>query len=273
MVMPPIVPLPEIEIAAGGRAGEGRRLKGDIFEETVSVSGVREYNPADALGQIHWPTSARKGKLYTRQFDSSPASDWWIFLDLEHLVQVGMGWDSTEEHGVILAASLTDRALRQGKAVGLVAAGKELIWLPPQGDPGQRLNILRALTLVEPGTLSLSQLLKRVSSSFTQGTSLILITPNINGQWIENMLPLKQKGVTPTVLCFDPVSFGGKESPAGLQAQLTKFGIRTHIISRELFDQPEARPGQQGAWEWKILGTGRAIAVQRPEDTDWKPLS
>jgi uncharacterized protein (DUF58 family) len=144
MVTPPIVPLPQIEVAPGGRAGQGPP-RANAPERTVSATGVREYVPGDSLHSIHWRTSARRDELYVRLFDSTPSGDWWIILDMDQSVQVGEGAQSTEEHAVILAASLADRGLRLGKAVGLVAHGEPLTWLPPREGEGQRWEMLRAL--------------------------------------------------------------------------------------------------------------------------------
>src|SRR5574341_1036539 len=88
MVMPPVVPFPSIEIVPAGRAGDGRLARPDPLERTVSTSGVRLHQTGDPLRWIHWPTSARHQQLYLRNFDSTPTSDWWIFLDLEGQVQV-----------------------------------------------------------------------------------------------------------------------------------------------------------------------------------------
>ena len=148
MVMPPIVPLPTIEVAPGGRTGDARP-RTNAPERTVSSSTVREFHPGDSLRWIHWRTTARKFSPYVRIFDGTPAGDWWIFLDLHSQVQSGEGWDSTQEHGIILAASLADRGLRENQSIGLVANGKELVWLSPQGDDSQRWEILRALAMIE----------------------------------------------------------------------------------------------------------------------------
>ena len=79
---------------------------------------MRDYQPGDPLRMIHWPTSARMGKLFVRTFDGAPAGDWWILLDLEESTLAGSGFNSTEEHAVILAALLADRlgGLRRGAA-------------------------------------------------------------------------------------------------------------------------------------------------------------
>lgn len=272
MVMPPIVPLAEIEVAPGGRAGEGRRRSRETIELTVSASGVRDYQPGEPISKIHWPTTARRDQLYSRQFDSMPASDWWVFLDLDAGVQAGKGWSSTLEHGVILAASLADAGLRRGLAVGLVASGESLVWLSPQGGLGQRLLILQALTTIHSGKVTLPQLLGRALPRFSRSTSLVVITPNVQGEWVENLLPLVTRGVTPTVILLDPGSFGGSGDPARLANLLARFNLHHYVLTKTMLDRPEARPGQRGRWEWKVLGTGRAIAVRKPADLEWRRL-
>jgi len=273
IVMPPVVSLPGIEVAPGGRAGEGRRPRADAFERTVGAISAREYQPGDSPRWIHWPVSARHDGLFVRLFDGTPASDWWIFLDLDERVQVGQGWDSTEEHGVILAASLADRGLRAGHAVGLVTHGKELVWLPPQCAPGLMLAVLRALALVSAGDCSLQELLERARPTFRRGASLVIITPAVEGDWIGATLPLWKSGIMPTVLLLDPASFGGTGDVSRAVALLSNWGLAHYVIARDLLDRPEARPGHQGQWEWRLAAGGRAIPVRRPGDMGWRRLA
>ena len=209
LVLPPVLPLPAIEIAAGGRAGEGRHPQRAALETTVSVETVREYVSGDPLRAIHWPTSARRDALYVRQVEHMPSSDWWIFLDLERKVQVGSGFELTEEHGVILAASLAHRGLRAGHSVGLVICSPELTWISPQNSSGQSMSILKALALAQPGERPLSDLLEDAQKSVRHGASLIIITPNVQADWAAALLQLVKIGITPTVLLLDPLSFGG----------------------------------------------------------------
>ena len=272
MVMPPIVPLPTIEVAPGGRAGEGRP-RADAFERTVSAAGVRDYLPGDSLRWIHWRTSAHRDSLFIRLFDGTPAGDWWIFLDMDRRAQVGEGQASTEEHGVILAASLVDRGLRSRRAVGLVTHGEELVWLPPQAGASQRWRILRALALVPPGSRPLAELLTRARPAFSQLASLIIITPAVDDGWIEALLPLLRRGVVPTVLLLDPLSFGGTSDVGGTLALLSDLGVARYVVTRDLLDRPEARPGQQEHREWRVSPYRRMMWVRRPRDMAWKVLS
>jgi uncharacterized protein (DUF58 family) len=273
MVVPPIVPLPAIEVSPGGKAGEGRP-RANAFERTVSTSGVRDYLPGDNMRWIHWPVSAHHDSLYVRLFDSIPAGDWWIFLDLDRSVQAGQGYVSTEEHGVILAASLADRGIRARRAVGLVAHGAEqLTWRPPMAGDAQRWAILRDLALVNPGPCSLAELLARMRPALGQLASLIIITPAVDGRWVESLVPLLRRGAVATVLLFDPVSFGGTGEVGGTVALLSNLGVACHVISREVLDQPQARPGRRGQWEWRVMPTGRAVPVRQPRELGWKVLS
>ena len=272
MVTPPIVPLPAIQVAPGGRSGEGRpRLNAP--ERTVSAAMVREFVPGDDLRWLHWPTTARRQQPYVRLFDGTPAGDWWILLDMDANVQLGQGQNSTEEHAVILAASLADRGLRQRRAVGLIANSRDLVWLPPRSGDAQRWEILRSLALVSSSPNTLGQLLARAQPLISQHASLILITANADGEWLKNLLPLIRKGIVPSVWLLEPRSFGGSADPAPLMGRLVEQGIAHTLIPRSLLDRPEARPGQEGRWEWRVTALGRAIPVQRPVETDWRELS
>ncbi len=272
LVLPPVLPLPPIEIAPGGRTGEGRRVRRSAMETTVTVETVRQYAPGDPLKAIHWPTSAKRDELFVRQFEHMPSSDWWVFLDLQEEAQAGKGSASTVEHGIILAASLVDRGIRQGRSVGLVTHGQELVWQPPQRTSGHLMTILKTLAAIQPGQVPLRELLLNASQSIHRSASIIIVTPNVGTGWAEELLWLVHRGIAPTVLLLDPVSFGKEDSAETLMNFFTEYGITHNIVHRELFDRPEARPGTQGKWEWRVVGRGKAVAVRRPADTGWRQL-
>jgi len=272
VVTPPIVPLPAIEVAPGGHTGHGLP-RADAPERTVSSASVRPYVPGDSLRWIHWRTTARRAAPYIRIFDGTPAGDWWIFLDLNARVQTGSGWESTAEHAIILTASLADRGMRLGKAVGLASNSANHIWLPPQEGEHHRWEILRALALAEYGRLSLAELLTRTKPAIGQSTSLVIITPDVSGQWLEALIPLMWRGVVPTVLLINPSTFGVHKEIKPLVASLASLGVTHYEITKDLLDLPEARPGDEGHWEWRISATGRALPLKAPSNLSWKVLS
>jgi uncharacterized protein (DUF58 family) len=270
-VVPPVLPLPMIEIAPGGKAGDGRS-RADAPERTVDASGVRDYIPGDSLRWIHWRTSARTGSLHVRLFDGTPVGDWWIFVDMDAASQVGAGENSTEEHAVVLAASLANRGITEGRAVGLVGEGEQgLIWLPPREGMAQMWEILRALAMIKPGRRKLEDLLSRLNPRDSARSSVILVTPNVEGGWLDPLLGLAGRGIRPTVLLLDPSTYGGKKGAEGISAQLTEWEIPGLVFSREILDRPELHPGFVSQFKWKTTPRGRAIMAEGP-DLSWKTL-
>jgi uncharacterized protein (DUF58 family) len=156
--------------------------------------------------------------------------------------------------------------------VGLVTYGEKLNWLPPQRSSGHLMDILRALAVVHAGKRPLADLLVEAKHAIRRGASLIVITPNMEADWLAPLLHLVENGVTPTVLLLDPTSFGSANVADGVRGVLTNYGIRHTLIRRELLDRPEARPGRQGRWEWKVVGPGKVVAVQRPAKAFWRRL-
>jgi uncharacterized protein (DUF58 family) len=271
MVMPPVVPLPHFEIIPGGYSGEGRPIP-NAPERTVGASSVREYVSGDSMRLMHWKTTARHDKPYVRLFDGTPAGDWWILLDLQAEAQVGIEEDSTEEHGIILAASLADRGLRAHRGVGLVVNGKSLGWMPPRTGFGHRWEILRRLALAAPGKTSLGEVLERIRPDLGRNASLLIITPTRNTDWFITIPNLIRRGIRPTVLLLDLYSFDNKRDNSMVAAELKKMQVPCHVLPREMFDRPEAQPGTRGQWEWRVSPLGKAIPVHAPEEDSWRRL-
>lgn len=272
LVVPPVVPLPAIEVAPGGRAGDARP-KPHSLARNVSAAGVRIYTPGDSLRDIHWPTTARKENPYIRLRDDTPSGDWLIVLDAQSSIHYGAGWESTMEHAIVLGASLADRGLRQGKAVGLAVNSQAPLWLPPRSGEHRRWEILRALALAEVGDEPVKDFLFKHRSVISPQSSLILITTNTSIEWLESLLAIMRLGTKPTVLILDRDSFGDAENATADISILAKFGLNYYLIPSDYLDQPEARPGKAGRWEWKVTALGRSIPVTRPDSVPWRPIS
>ena len=234
IVMPPTVPLPLLEEVIGERGGNGRSHDRSL-ERSVSAASVREYQPTDSLRWIHWRTSARRDSLFVRLFDGNPGRRYWLLIDADESVQVGEGTDATDEHAVVLAASLAEQGLQLGHAVGLGSLGERLVWLPPREGVAQRWEIFGALAQLSRGSYPLQKLLERARTRFRAHAGLIVITPAVgDGEWIESLVPLLQRGTVCTVLLLDPASFGGADSAGQIEALLPELGVVHHIVTRDL---------------------------------------
>ena len=270
-VMPPVLSLPKFHIKSSGWVGEGKTNHRSL-EETINASHTREKTPDDPIRWVHWKSTARYDKFYVRQFDGTPAGDWWILLDLHKDSQLGSGWDSTEEHSVILTASLAAQGLAEEHPVGIAINSSEPIWLVPKRNKFQQRSVLKSLAVASPSQLSLNEYLQRIGSALRSHSSLLIVTTCSDADWASSLLPLIWRGITPTVFLLDPISFGGKTNTAGISSALQSIGVACHVIPRELLDTPQARPGQEGEWEWRVSATGKAILVQAPNQLDWRRL-
>lgn len=269
-VMPPVLSLPAFQISSSGWAGEGKPHR-HALQETINVSHTREMLPSDPMRLIHWKTSARQNKFFVRQFEGSPAGDWWLVVDLDKRSQLGTGWDSTEEHAVILASSLAAQGLNADHPVGLSINGNNADWLVPRRNEYQLRSLLKALAVASPSELQLKDYLQRAGQSLSSHCSLLIITANADLEWTQSLLPLMWRGIMPTVFLFDPVSFGGSTGTKAISQVFQSMSVPCHVIPREMLDKPQARPGHEGEWEWRISATGKAVAVRAAQE-DWRGL-
>jgi len=279
-VMPPVVSLPKFQIPSKGWAGEGKTRRRSL-EETINASHPREMVPGDPMRLIHWKTTARHssaqnemawgGEIFVRQFEGTPAGDWWIVLDLHKDSQVGRGWDSTEEHGIILTSSLAAQGLNEDHPVGLSINGMEPDWLPPRRNEYQLRSLLKSLAVASPSEMHLKDYLQRAGGSISSHCSMLVITACMDVDWTQSLVPLMWRGIVPTVFLLDPISFGGSSHTTAITAALEPLGVPCHVIPKELLDKPQARPGHEGEWEWRISATGKAFPVRAAQE-GWRGL-
>lgn len=263
IIHPPIhteIPIPLPSGQSSGRV----RARQRAWRATINAASVRDYQPNDPYRWIHWPTSARRDELFVRQFDLDAAGDIWILLDMEQQIQLGDGLDGTEEHAVLLAASLAAMALHQNRPVGVAGYGRSPQIVPPGRGTGHRWKILRALALVNAdGDATLSQTITDISRLMRRGSAAVIITATNSIEWLPNLTTLSQRGLRSELIVLDRPSFGGTGKSQVLQDALLQQGYSCHIIRQgEIGQAPEQE--KRGYWEFKVTGTGGVVAVQSP---------
>ena len=277
LVYPPIARRLPFALPRGTATGLAR-TSDRSWEPTVSVGGVRAYVPGDPRHHIHWPTSARREQLYAKEFDLETGGDIWLVLDLDRDVQAGRGEHSTEEMGVIVAASVAALLLDAGRAVGLIAHGAQRRMVMPARGRGHLWELLRALAQVRAtDSRPLPRVLDEISRALYVGATALVITPSFDPAWVSALARPRAHGVGVAAVLLDADTFPkapsfregghhGRFSPQaeGLRALLADARVEAEVIHADIPLSLRPPTGQVRRWEFKVLATGRAVAVSTP---------
>jgi uncharacterized protein (DUF58 family) len=232
VVYPPLVDLPGLPLPWGTASGTSRSSLRTLHV-TTDASGIRDYAPGDSLHRIHWLSTARSGQLRSKEFDLEPSGNLWIVLDLEAAVHVGEDEESTEEYGVKLAAALIHKAIRENKAVGLVAYGAKKTVITPAKGAVHLWRLMEELaTTAADGRLPLDKVMSDVTSELGRGLSVVVITPSTDTAWLNPLALIRNRSAGPSVILLDAGSFGGPQSADGLAQQLAGSGLAVHVVKK-----------------------------------------
>jgi uncharacterized protein (DUF58 family) len=230
---------------------------------TTNVSGVRDYAPGDSFNRIHWPTTARTGRLISKEFELDPTADIWLFLDLERVAHAELGWvrlraqsetrlpwepagpeltlvPSTVEYGVTIIASLAKHFIARDRAVGFLAYSQHREIIPADRGERQLTKILETLAVIRAeGRIPLAQIIGAEATHMRRNTTVIMVTPTDQPYWIAAARDVNQRGVRVVAVLIDPQSFGHPRSNKNLATELSISGIPAYLV-REGDDLAEA---------------------------------
>jgi uncharacterized protein (DUF58 family) len=139
LAYPALLPVAD-PILAGGLAQIGEK-QSPARARSGDFHGLRELRPGDDPRDIHWRTTARRGRPFVREFEEETGRTVLVVLE------TGAEFPAEEfETAVSYAASLALALLRRAYRVGLVA-GRSFV--PPDAGLMQGRDILRCLALVD----------------------------------------------------------------------------------------------------------------------------
>lgn len=276
VVLPTIYEIAAFPAAPGILPG-GRTIRRKSSEVTPHAASVREYSPGDPLKSIHWPTTARRGKLMVKEFEQDPQSEVWVFIDLEDGVHYAKPYappvfaavqllygrppkfilpPSTLEYSISIAASLSHYFIGQKRAVGLAAAGRKATVISAERSDRQEAKILETLAFLEAdGDLSLAALAPMQARQLKTGSSVILITPEVRADLVSATEELQRRGLHPIVVLIDPQAFGGPPGADKLEKTLITRGVPVCRVryNNDLTQTLSAFAASQGDIAWQRI--------------------
>ncbi|MEJ7839873.1 MAG: hypothetical protein WKF81_13755, partial [Thermomicrobiales bacterium] len=138
--------------------------------------------------------------------------------------------DSTEEFAVAVTASLADRALADGRKVGLVVNRSMPVRLLPDSSQRQWSRIFETLAVATSfGHRPLDEAISAESSRLSRMTSLIVITATRDAGWVKAVRGLTERRIPVCVVLIDDAWEGdGDDSLTILEQSLVS--ARSKVI-------------------------------------------
>ena len=97
-------------------------------------------------------------------------------------------------------------------------------------------TILRTLALLEKGDDPLYKLLEAARQSLRFRSSVIVITADLSGNWLNPLLLMRKKGIVPTIILLNAPAFGGAGDTQEIQRKLMAVGLNYFMIGPEYLD-------------------------------------
>lgn len=241
LVKPQIFTLAQTRHPAGILPG-GDALHRRSQQVTTNAVSIREYHPGDPFNRIHWPSTAKTGRVMSREYELDPLADIYLMPDMDRAqvvdwMESGKGeaviYPSTEEYMITITASLAAHYSRAGRSVGLICypAARECLI----ADRGERqlARLMEMLAVITArGLISVRDMLIFEQESLPRGATIIVITATARDDWLITLNQLRGKGIDAAVILIDSASFAGRPGTPQLSERLKKLGITCEIISR-----------------------------------------
>jgi len=148
-------------------------------EESSNVLGVRDYVPGDRLSRIHWPASARRGRLQAKEFELHVTGELLFIPDLSQL--------SFREHASLfelemtVVASLMKYAYELHRRFGAALHAEKLTSFPAGTNEALFLRCMEALAMANPtGKVDFAQSLVRIAQEAPRGSTLVVVSPRLD---------------------------------------------------------------------------------------------
>lgn len=166
--------------------------------EGSEFNRVRPFAAGDRLRRIHWPVTARTGRLHVTATHAD--EDTQVALLVDALNDIGESTGLEDSHSsmditVRAVAAVAEQFLRRGDRVGLRIFGNwGLSLLPPRSGQVQLRRILDALCLIEPGSArgAASAASRRGLSA---GTLVVMFSPMVEPEVAAQVAMLLRSGL------------------------------------------------------------------------------
>jgi uncharacterized protein (DUF58 family) len=214
VVYPRLVDLPALFSEGGSHAQDGRRL---LMRRPTGyeLHSVREHMQGESLRAVHWPSTARRGRLMVKELEDAPRDEVVVLLDATD--------PATFDVAVRAGGSILRTHVRRGRRCALVinSAGRPVQAVNSPGDWHRALELLASAE--SDGKTPLHALLQSEAGVAARSLELVVVTSRVDGALADRLVQraLSRRGVS---LVF----IGEKKEPQLLRLQAV--GIPVAVV-------------------------------------------
>jgi len=213
VVYPKIVPLTKVNLLSRSPMGTLRH-KQPIFEDPTRILGKRDYVAGDSLRRVDWKATANTGRMQVKLFEPSIALETAIFLNLNVAEYNSRTRFDATELGIVVAASLANWVSGLRQSVGLNTNGLDPLLkdvyaqpVPPRRGRSHLMRILDVLARIQAAeSTDFVQLVRQQMVHLSWGTTLILITPNIDEVLFDALFQAQRAGLNAILVPCGPIA-------------------------------------------------------------------
>lgn len=198
-VFPKVYPIGDLGLNPDDPFGE-KAARRRLFEDISRPMGVREYRPEDGFRRIHWPATAKVGRLQTRVFQPVRGLDLVACLNASTFEHHWEGTDPEMLEALIrTAASIVMQAFEDGFRVGLISNGSiahsgQAFRIPPGRSKGHLPHLLESLAgLTSVVTAPFERYLMAQAPGLEYGSILVVITAITPPVLLEALVQLRSR--------------------------------------------------------------------------------
>jgi len=219
MVYPEIIDLDEMFVPVSLLQSD-RTVNRWIIDDPFIIAGARDYAPGDPLNRVHWPLTARTGKLMVKKNEFTSQRSLTVLLNMQSQLYEYSDTINKRmaELGIKVAATLFDRALRDGTPVRFGTNGcilpeaKRAIFTEEAADKDHISELFKILArLLMKNVKDFEGLLDDALASL-ENTEVVMVTAYLSKRICEQADTLADAGNTVSIILLDTV-FEGRVKP------------------------------------------------------------
>lgn len=230
VVYPRPVNLSTFEITANEQSGE-LLIHNSAFQDKSRIDSLRDYREGDSVKSIHWKLTAKKDSPIVKEYENRVDTNAIIFIDNNKLFFKKDVDRHLEDKAVDIAISIVNYCLNQNIEVTLETQ-KEESYIEVNGR--QKSDIKPFLDTLARfrgnGEKDIKSLLSLKIETIKKGSTIILITPNLDKTAGTIGIQFKMKNLNPLFIVVTDINNKNGYVDLTIENRLKQEGIPVYIL-------------------------------------------